>query len=52
MIEDLIMEFEEVPEGTAETLADLRTVQGDIAAALAAIMVGMIDVTGLMKSHH
>ena len=51
MIEDLIMEFEEVPERTAETLADLRTVQGDIAAALGAIMVGVIDVTGLMKSH-
>ena len=50
MIEDLIMEFEEVPEGTAETLADLRAVQGDIAAALGAIMVGVINVTGLMKS--
>ena len=33
MIEDLIMEFDEVPENTAETLAELRAVQGDIAAA-------------------
>jgi GMP synthase-like glutamine amidotransferase len=51
MIEDLIMEFDEVPEGTAEMLARLRTVQGDIAAALAGIMVGLIDVTSLMAPH-
>jgi GMP synthase-like glutamine amidotransferase len=49
MIEDLIMEFDEVPENTAETLADLRALQGDIAAASAAMMVGLIDVTGLME---
>ena len=44
MIEDLIMEFDEVPDGTAETLADLRAVQGEIAAALGEIMVGLIEV--------
>lgn len=49
MIEDLIMEFEEVPEGTAETLTDLRAVQGDIAAALAEIMVGLVDMMHLMQ---
>ena len=49
MIEDLIMEFEEVPENTAETLAELRAVQGDIAAAAGAIMVGLIQVTHLME---
>ncbi len=49
LIEDLIMEFDEVPENTAETLAGLRAVQTDIAAALAAIMVGLIDATDLMK---
>jgi GMP synthase-like glutamine amidotransferase len=49
MIEDLIMEFEDVPEGTAETLAKLRTVQGEIAAALGEIMVGLIEKTGLMQ---
>jgi GMP synthase-like glutamine amidotransferase len=49
MIEDLIMEFEEVPEGTAETLAALRAAQGEIAAALGAIMVGVVDITHLMK---
>ncbi len=48
MVEDLIMEFEEAPEDTAETLAKLRAVQGEIAAALAEIMVGLIEVTDLM----
>ena len=43
------MEFDEVPENTAETLARLRAVQSDIAAALAAIMVGLVDVTHLME---
>ena len=43
MIEDLIMEFEEVPEDTAETLAALRAAQGDIAAVLGEIMVGLIE---------
>jgi GMP synthase-like glutamine amidotransferase len=49
MIEDLIMEFDEAPDGTADTLAELRVVQGEIAAALSAIMVGLIDVTHLME---
>ena len=35
------MEFDEVPDGTAETLAALRAAQGDIAAALGATMVGL-----------
>ena len=49
IIEDLIMEFEEVPEGTAETLAQLRAVQGEIAASLGEIMVGLIQITHLMQ---
>lgn len=49
LIEDLIMEFEEVPDGTAETLADLRAVQGEIAANLGPTMVGLIQVTHLME---
>jgi GMP synthase-like glutamine amidotransferase len=49
MIEDLIMEFDDVPDGTAETLAELRVVQGEIAAALGEIMVGLIEKTGLMR---
>lgn len=48
MIEDLIMEFEETPEGTAEMLDRLRAVQGEIAAALAEIMVGLVAVAGWM----
>ena len=50
MIEDLIMEFEEVPDGTAETLAALRSAQGEIAAALSPIMVGLVEVTNLMRT--
>ena len=49
MIEDLIMEFDEVPENTAETLAELRAAQGDIAATLSPIMVGLVEVTHLME---
>jgi GMP synthase-like glutamine amidotransferase len=48
MIEDLIMEFDETPEGTAETLEKLRAAQSEIAVALAEIMVGLIGVTGWM----
>ncbi|HUI15431.1 MAG TPA: hypothetical protein VL048_18385 [Xanthobacteraceae bacterium] len=48
MIEDLIMESDDVPEATAETLAVLRRVQGEIAACLGAIMVGLVEVTRLM----
>ena len=50
MIEDLIMEFDEVPEGTAERLEDLRSAQSEIAAALGEIMVGLIEITGLMRA--
>ena len=49
MIEDLIMEFDEVPACTAETLADLRAKQGGIAAALEPIMVGLVNSTHLMQ---
>jgi GMP synthase-like glutamine amidotransferase len=48
MIEDLIMEFDEVPEGTPEMLSRLRAEQGDIAAALAEMMIGLVEVTDLM----
>ena len=48
MIEDLIMEFDEAPEGTAETLAALRDVQGEMATALGEMMVGLIQLTRLM----
>jgi GMP synthase-like glutamine amidotransferase len=48
MIEDLVMEFDEAPEDTAEGLQRLRAVQGMIAAALSDIMVGVIKTTHLM----
>lgn len=50
MIEDIIMEFEDVPEGTAETLAHLRDVHAEIAAALGRIMVGLVKLTHLMQA--
>jgi GMP synthase-like glutamine amidotransferase len=49
MIEDLIMEFEEAPEDTAETLALLRCAQSEIATTLGAIMVGLVEITRLME---
>jgi GMP synthase-like glutamine amidotransferase len=49
MVEDLIMEFDEVPANSAETLAELRAVQGEVTAALAPLMVGLIEVTHLMQ---
>ncbi|WP_315715449.1 MULTISPECIES: hypothetical protein [unclassified Bradyrhizobium] len=49
MIEDLIMESEECPDRTAETLADLRVVQREIAAALGPLMIGLIESTHLMR---
>jgi GMP synthase-like glutamine amidotransferase len=49
MIEDLIMEFDEVPGGTAEMLVRLRAVQGEIAAALSDIMVGIVKAAHLME---
>ncbi|MBI4924183.1 MAG: hypothetical protein HY834_20805 [Devosia nanyangense] len=48
MIEDLIMEFAETPGGTADTMAALRAAQAEMATALGSIMVGIIEVTGLM----
>jgi len=49
MIEDLVMEFEAAPPDVAAGLARLRAVQGEIAAALSAMMVGVIKTTGLME---
>lgn len=41
MIEDLIMEFEDTPPDTAESLDALGQVQGDIAETLTGFMVGL-----------
>ncbi len=48
MAEDLIMEFAETPDNTAQGLEDLRGIQGDLAEALTEIMVGVSKHTGLM----
>ena len=48
MAEDLIMEFAETPENTVESLEALGIAQGDIAAALTDLMVGISTQTGLM----
>jgi len=50
MVEDLIMEFDEAPDGTAETLALLRSAQAEIAAGLTRIVVGLIKMTDWMES--
>jgi GMP synthase-like glutamine amidotransferase len=50
MIEDLVMEFAEAPEGVAESLAALRAAQSAIAAALSEIMVGVVMATRLMEA--
>lgn len=48
MVEDLIMEFEEAPDNTAEMLDQLRRKQAGIAEALSVIMVGMVHKCGWM----
>jgi GMP synthase-like glutamine amidotransferase len=46
MAEDLIMEFAETPPDTVEALAELRSLQADVAEALTGIMVGIGQHTG------
>lgn len=48
MIEDLIMEFEDTPPDTAETLRQLGQVQAGIAETLSTLMVGLCGATGLV----
>lgn len=48
MIEDLIMEFVDTPDDTAETLAALSRAQGEIAEALSQLMVGVVAHADLM----
>ena len=50
MVEDLIMEFEEVPENAAEQLESLRAVQRTIEDELVPIMTGIVQCTSLMSS--
>jgi len=50
MVEDLIMEFEEVPEDTAQGLEKLRNLQTRIEDDLVPIMTGLVQCTSLMSS--
>ena len=52
MIEDCVMEFEDSPDNVAEGLAALRAVQPECAAALSQIMIGVVQITGLMRPSH
>jgi GMP synthase-like glutamine amidotransferase len=49
MIEDLIMEYEDMPEDIGAGLAELRSNQVEIEDALVGIMTGLIQVTKLMR---
>lgn len=50
MIEDLVMEFEEVPDGVAEQLDRLRSLQTTLEDQLVPIMTGLIQCTSLMSA--
>jgi len=50
MVEDLIMEFEEVPDGAADKLENLRALQPRIEDELVPIMTGLVQCTSLMSS--
>jgi GMP synthase-like glutamine amidotransferase len=50
MVEDLIMEFEEVPAGAPERLEALRALQVQIEDELVPIMTGLVQCTDLMSS--
>lgn len=50
MVEDLIMEFEEVPDNTKEGLEQLRSLQTTLEDNLVPIMTGLVQCTSLMTS--
>ena len=50
MIEDLIMEFEEVPDDCARLLEELRALQPVLEDELVPIMTGLVQCTSLMAS--
>ena len=49
MVEDLIMEFEESPDGIEPGLASLRAEQRGLEDALVPIMTGLVKATGWME---
>ena len=50
IIEDLVMEFAESPEDPGPELEALRAAQPHVATSLAQMMVGLIQMTGWMRS--
>jgi len=50
MVEDLVMEFEEVPGNSAPELAKLRGLQRKIEDELVPIMTGLVQCTSLMST--
>ena len=50
MVEDLIMEFEEIPEDAAAQLEQLRPLQPVLEDELVPIMTGLVQCTSLMSS--
>jgi len=48
MLEDLIMEFDDTPADTAQSLAALGTAQSSIAETVSAMMSGLCRLTGLV----
>ena len=50
MVEDLIMEFEEVPDDPAGPLGELRLLQRVLEDELVPIMTGLVQCTSLMSS--
>lgn len=50
MVEDLVMEFDEVPDGAADKLEELRRVQRQLEDDLVPIMTGLVQCTSLMSS--
>lgn len=49
MVEDLVLAFDEMPEEAGAALSALRDTQVALSEALAAIMVGLVSMTGLMR---
>jgi len=50
MVEDLIMEFDEVPDGAAERLETFRPLRIRIEDDLVSIMTGLVQCTSLMST--
>ena len=50
MVEDLIMEFDEVPDRAMDTLGELRSLQTTLEDELVPIMTGLVQCTSLMTA--